>query len=224
MFYLFSLVSDTWVLPSLSLIVKPSNGREVGGDGSEGRRGGSWGEMCGMRQEVGSEERGRRDVGMDRWGLAAMGGWAAWKWMWFPAGPKLGQPLNNGAPESGGGRGCSLVHNAVNTPYLPRFFCLFSKSDLFQNSLLPLSRNRLPGFAAVPAGCSVSMRLWNGAFDFFFFFQGFSLGQVDDFQPTRRESRKAAVFVILLPSRVYTVCALRSPNHQFKRQMSSLLV
>lgn len=47
--------------------MKPSNSREVGGDGSEGRRGGSWGEMCGMRQEVDSEERRedwRRDGGM----------------------------------------------------------------------------------------------------------------------------------------------------------------
>lgn len=61
-------------------------------------------------------------------------------------------PLNNGAPESGGGRGCSRVHNLVDTPYLPPLYCLFSRSDLFQNSLLPLSRNRLPS-------CAISMSL-----------------------------------------------------------------
>lgn len=69
--------------------MKPSDGREAGGDGSEGSRGGSWAETCGMRQAVGSEERGRTG-GMSGWRDEGLQQWVAEQHE-SECGPQLGQ-------------------------------------------------------------------------------------------------------------------------------------
>lgn len=131
MFFLY--VSDARVLPGDPVSLSSWNRLMAVRSMETDQRGEEEGELgrdewCEGRSGQWRKEGGRMDVGMDRWGLAAMAGWAAWKGMWSAAGPKLGQPPNNRAPESG--RGCKACWTLLSrsTTHSTFHTCLISSA------------------------------------------------------------------------------------------------